>query len=618
MSKRIVICLVVALGAALGAFALRQWALRDEPITTDENSYVFQATLMAHGRLRHPFPGCGRAFSHEMIVLDPSRGWFSRYPPGHPLWLAPGVWMGRPHLMVGLAAFIGVLVVSATAWRLGSSPVPAAFLTAVSPFFLLTHGTLLSHTTGFLAAALLVLGYILLKQTVRPAAGMLAGAAWGWLFLNRTFGAACLAPVLAVDGLIWWWSVRRKGGKPLAAVTAFAGAAAVVGGVLFLYNYLLLGDPLLMTHSFYDSGDAPGFGGQHGHTLLRGLTTVGQNLLLLDRWMWGGHGGLAVVGALAAVGWRRSWSPWLLACPVAVWAGHVLFWYEGPRETGPGYFFETLPFLAAAGSLGGAALAGKLGAGRAKAVAVAACLAAVASGSVFVWRKGGELRAEQKTLAELRQVVRSAPTNALVMANPVKKLYTHRIHGPLVFNPDGLRSEPLVGRVDTAFGEAALRRMFPGRAPLFLNLQHRVLLPVGDPSELVWCIDLRDVRIDPSARKVEDGRVTALRIPRGDAVTDMLLHGVVHSLPVGQFELAVDLLWKAGAGKEVAEVSVVEAGTGRVLVRGPVTAGADGSGGVTVRLPFRMERSWEVEPRVRRIGQGELALTRAVVTEAAK
>jgi len=87
-----------------------------DPITTDENSYVFQAYNFLDGVIARPFPPAPGSFFHEMIILDEEAGWLSRYPPGHPLWLLLGCALGYSQLMVAIAAGLAL-------WLIGRSAV---------------------------------------------------------------------------------------------------------------------------------------------------------------------------------------------------------------------------------------------------------------------------------------------------------------------------------------------------------------------------------------------------------------------------------------------------------------------------------------------------------------
>lgn len=70
---------------------------------------MFQARIFLEGALARPLPPLPHLFDHEMIILDERIGWLSRYSPGHPLWLMPGVAVGILRLMrSSIAAALGM------------------------------------------------------------------------------------------------------------------------------------------------------------------------------------------------------------------------------------------------------------------------------------------------------------------------------------------------------------------------------------------------------------------------------------------------------------------------------------------------------------------------------
>ncbi len=464
---------------------MAQHAFLGRPITTDENSYVFQATQLASGRLAYPYPDIASIFHHEMIILHRLRGWFSRYPPGHALWLVPGVWLGNPRIMIALAAGLTVLVLAFAAKLTGVAAWLPGLLMVLSPFFIFGHGTLLSHTSGALASSLIIAGMFLwvIRQSL-PGAG-LAGLAWAWLFMNRSLSALALVPVIGLWALCYLFSAGRfrQGkvwqGTVLLAVTAALGVLAYL-----FYNYRMTGDPLLPTYIMYAPSEGIGFGWRYTHvqgvyhTWQRGLSETWQNLVLLDRWLLGWTGSLLFALLLALAGmwvWPHA-TGWLLPGFIAVVFGYVFFWYPGPREFGPGYYLEAAPFLymaAAAGIWNLHPLAGRLS-------KVQRILAGIVITGLWLFFMQGFCR-EQVLVrneaahreAELAAVLATAPPDSLVILRNIPQPE----RGQLVLNPHGLQSDPLVVR-DNPDMHHLIARRFPERNYFYLQPGAKQLLPV--------------------------------------------------------------------------------------------------------------------------------------------
>ena len=464
------------LAIALTTAWLFRHVFHSAPITTDENSYVFQAYNFLAGVVARPLPLIPNIFYHEMIIQDDAAGWLSRYPPGHPLWLLPGCLFNYPHVMVALAAGLSVWLMARTGALFGQREAwVAAVLLALSPFFLFTHGTLLSHTSGMLAALLLLYGFLRWQLTGGIGFAALAGLGWSWLFLNRTYTAMWLAIPFGVYALWRLWQGRRKKSHwwdtMLFAVTAISGIIAML-----FYNKLSTGDARLMTYLLYDPSEGPGFGLKHlsgvagVHTLSHGLGFLWSNLKLLDLWLFGFAGSLLITFTLALLGWRTRWTPLLLAGPLLVWTGYVGYFYPGPQETGPGYYLETLPFLLLAAALGVTRLLDWLRTHMRRwlVIVLPVCACCSAANICFMYSRGQQLSIFNRRIGDILTCIRAAPKNALVFATEEGNPYAGLHHGLSIFNPQGLDSQPLVVR-SLGPGDQLLCRLFPDRKPFRLQ-----------------------------------------------------------------------------------------------------------------------------------------------------
>ncbi|MDP8237127.1 MAG: hypothetical protein P9M08_12150 [Candidatus Erginobacter occultus] len=442
------------LAAAGLAGGLSLWAAkaiyRSTAMSSDENSYVFQAHCFAEGRISRPYPEpFARAFASYMIILDREHGWLSRYPPGHPLWLAPGIWLGEPRLMVILAAGLSVILLGSAAKQIAISPWAVIVPLLVSPYFISMYGTLLSHTSGFLYVSALLAAYLAWKRTRRPLYAALAGLAWSLLFLNRTFAAGLVALPLGLDALVTGarrWNRRALAGLFLLAVASTAGVFAY-----FEYNRRAVGDPLTPTYLYYESSEKLGFGPRHTqgktiyHTPEKGMLEMRDNLLDLDLWLGGFRGSLAVALLLALLAWNPNYTPLLLGSAFSVWLGYVFFWFRGiPEVGGPVYYFESLPmiFLAAGSGLG--KLHERLIRRFPRRRLVWPLLAVLAGLNTALVLQGQvrKLSAPQAQRRALLDTLADAPPKSLVFLENID----FPREGEIVYNPRGLESDPLLAR----------------------------------------------------------------------------------------------------------------------------------------------------------------------------
>ncbi|MCP5488538.1 MAG: hypothetical protein H7A43_07795 [Verrucomicrobia bacterium] len=384
----------------------------------------------------------------------------------------------------------GALGLALTGWaagRLGGSTLPW-FWPCCSPlFFLLTYGTLMSHTSDFLAASP-CWPPTCCGGRRDSTVGLCFRPGLGLALNNRTYTAALIALPFAVDSLWHLWQSRKDRTAWMGTI-AFAGAACLGVGGLLLYNYLTLGDALSMTYLYYDPSDKLGFGWRHNHPVFpaplpvehsfsRGLSILQDNLLLLDRWLFGFPGGLVVWIGLTAYGWSRRWSPLLIGSAVSVWIGYLLFWYPGYNETGPVYFMETLPAMLLAASLGVQRLLQKPIAPRRRTSAIAALLMVWCTASLlFTWQTASVLREDRAGLAEAEQTLREAPANSLILIRP--NASSPGWKQDLIHNPMGLDGNPIVARWFDSSKDSLIRQ-FPGHQAWLFSLtdEGSILLPI--------------------------------------------------------------------------------------------------------------------------------------------
>jgi len=458
--------------AAVLPFLIGRFVFLDSSFTTDENSYMFQARLFLDGAVARPLPPAPVLFQHEMIILDERYGWLSRYSPGHPLWLMPGVALGVPRLMSALAAALGMYWITGVALRLRWPMFGVGFLLLVSPWFLFMHGTLLSHTSGFAMTCLTIWGLVswMTGGSVRYAAW--AGVGWGALYLIRPYTGLLLALPFGLAALIHL-AVRRDRNAGLGCAV-FAVVSALGGALYLAYNACVTGDPFLATYLVYDSSDALGFGLRHTtgtpieHTWRRGLEFMLARVALLHRWLWGFPGSLTLAAGLLWIGWRWAWSLLWLSGALIVWLGYVLFYAHTLDNIGPYYYFETLPLLVLGAGSGMARLwCGCARWPRARGlVAGFLALLCVGMSGAFMRMEGSRLTEDRRYEARVSATIRKAPESSVVVLNGIQ--YDYASGRKTVLNERGTNGNPLVVVYQPGC-ERLLAYIFPAHRIWMLN-----------------------------------------------------------------------------------------------------------------------------------------------------
>jgi 4-amino-4-deoxy-L-arabinose transferase-like glycosyltransferase len=191
------------LAAACGVLAIVvTWfsfgGLNVPPGWHDEAAYLLQARLFAHGSWAAPAPPLPEFFEQFHVLVTPSVA--AKYPPGQALFLMPGVAIGRPGLMVLIAASTTAILlfslVNKVANRIAASG--AVLLWLVSAMAIRWRSSYMSEVlTGLLWLAGLMLA---LRWWQRPGKGVSValGAVVGAMAITRPITALAFAIPLGI------------------------------------------------------------------------------------------------------------------------------------------------------------------------------------------------------------------------------------------------------------------------------------------------------------------------------------------------------------------------------------------------------------------------------------
>jgi len=357
---------LIALGACLAAAWASLVVFERMPHLEDEFANLWQAEVMADGRIALPSPDFPRSFMVPFVV-DYEGLRFGKYPPGWPALLSLGVRLGAPWL-------VNALLAGACAWltyrlgrRLGGAAIGllAALLVATSPMFLLLSASLMSHALSVFLTLALTLAWLDSTspepaKVPRALPVAVAGLSLGLLALTRPLTAVAVGLPFGVHGM---WLLLRGSMRARRAVLVIGLVAAATGSLVLVWQWALTGDALRNLYTLWWPYDRIGFGPGHGVTeaghslnLARINTKFSLRVGRHDLFGWPYLSWIfAPVGLLA---WRRRVAAWLLASllPVLVLL-YALYWV-GAWLYGPRYYIEALGALAVLSAAGIAALAG--------------------------------------------------------------------------------------------------------------------------------------------------------------------------------------------------------------------------------------------------------------------
>jgi hypothetical protein len=321
----------------------------------DEYAYQWQAQLAARGKIKISSPP-GEQYFVIPFVIDHDGERFGKYPLGWPVVLSAGERFGLARLVNPILAGLAVWLTYRLGQKLLGDKVGllAAGLTLISPLFLTYTGSMLSHTWGLVLSLTLAVSWldIVDKDTRLPGwlPTLTAGLSLGVLVLSRPWTALGVAIPFGVHGTI---QILRGPNILRKRVFGVGILVLLIGGIHFLWQYALTGDPLTNPYLLWWPYDKIGFGAgigvaEGGNTLHQSWVNTKNSLHMTwqDLWGWGKYSWVLLLIGLWSV--RRQWRAWLIASvfPSLV-VMYLAYWVSGAR-----YFYEGLYSLAILGAAG--------------------------------------------------------------------------------------------------------------------------------------------------------------------------------------------------------------------------------------------------------------------------
>jgi 4-amino-4-deoxy-L-arabinose transferase-like glycosyltransferase len=281
--------IIFALLAFTASLILSNALFSKTPFINDEFGYLFQAKLFASGHLYAPSPDLKEAFDFPHIINNGK--WYSQYPPGLPILLVPFMFINAPWLLNPLLAALSVIIFYLLGLELFGKreALLSAILGSLSMWFLTMSATYMSHTSNMLSFSLFLLFFFRSLKTQNFRNGILGGLSLGMAFLIRPYETvwACI-PFVIYYGL----KLISSRGKLFKNALAFSLSAIFVISIIFIYNYITNGNPLLMGYVVrYGPEHSIGFGKtgytQTPHTPFHGAVQVGQSLKAINKYLFG-------------------------------------------------------------------------------------------------------------------------------------------------------------------------------------------------------------------------------------------------------------------------------------------------------------------------------------------
>jgi 4-amino-4-deoxy-L-arabinose transferase-like glycosyltransferase len=296
----------------------------------------------------HP-PPVSESFKYALIINN-ANTFTGHYHLGHPFFLALGIWLlHTPYLFpVLFAVFLPFLIYAIAQLFFNREVISAisAFLLSMSPFFLFTSSTLLSHSEAAFFLVLFIWLFFLSFKTRKTLKKVLfkgiAGICIGLVFNTRPLTAIAFAIPIMIFSLLQM--VKRKDRD------YFGYAAMLVGGLLLLsitfwYNYYVTGSYFSFPYQKYNQIERLGFGPiiyNYSHTIIKGINNGTICLLKLFFFTFGSPIGFLFFFPYVV---KKKWIKEeivLFGIILSVMVLYIFYYGAGVSDTGPVYFYELL------------------------------------------------------------------------------------------------------------------------------------------------------------------------------------------------------------------------------------------------------------------------------------
>jgi hypothetical protein len=234
-------------------------SLRPVEVIHDETAYLFQAQLLATGRLVGPARPLPDFFEQFQLFSSPVTA--AKYPPGFALALVPGIWLGLPGLMPVLLTGLSGGLLFALARRVAT---PAVALLAWAAWFVAPGSIPFRHLimSETLTTTLWLAGWWSLwkwNETRRRSWLVAAAGLTAWCMIARPLTGLAYAVPIGLAALVV--TARLRDWRSLSAA---AGVALLVVSLLPIQNRLTTGNWRRSAWSEYAAQYAPtdqiGFG----------------------------------------------------------------------------------------------------------------------------------------------------------------------------------------------------------------------------------------------------------------------------------------------------------------------------------------------------------------------
>ena len=316
--------------------------------TTDEYSYLFQAEILASGKLQAVAPKPPESFSIANVVINGDK-LYSKYTLGMPFLLALGVIPRVPFMVNILFALGSLCLIYSIAKEIFNKQAGALALviTIFSPFFLLMAATYFPHTSSGFFTLLIVSSILKFSREKKWVYPIMAGFAIFMMLQIRPADAAIV--VLGLSPWILYILFKSENKADTLKKVSLTVLAMILGvGLLMLVNKIQNGNPFLFSFIKYRAYEKWGFG-HIGHTPAKGAWNVAISYFRMGFWVFP----FITLGAVLSLFQKKIESIFLVIPPLGFLSFYFFFYAMGLVEFGARFYYPAFVILtiSAAGGL---------------------------------------------------------------------------------------------------------------------------------------------------------------------------------------------------------------------------------------------------------------------------
>lgn len=299
----------------------------------------------------------------------------------------------------------------------------------------------------------------------------------------------------------------------------------------------------------------------------------------------------------------------MVAAPLFIWGGYVLFWFPGIEAFRPIYLFESLAFLMPLAALGLTNLLKRFPMPSRIICMLGIMVTSLMLSFPFVKGKITFYRDLNHRSAEYRDLIDKAPKDALILI----KGHGDPVIEENLFNPDGLDSVPLIARYNPHWN-AALCQNFPERTPWILTRTSPPRLePYRLPPNTSITIQAINTHHFTGQNITSADSATRVREARPPAKEGLLLYGRYPYLSPGKWQVVLDAHWQQIDPQYPARFEIATDNGATILKHQEISGNAEAP---TITLEITVTDITQIEPRVHYGGSGQLQLKSIAITQA--